>query len=210
MDTDNQFLIFVTKNGLIKRTPLNCFENIRSNGLIATRLAEDDELRFVQTGTKDSSVMIASNWGRVIRYNIDRLIPRGRAAMGQRGIILPKDGEVVGMVVLPQGVESDEIDDSDALPENDFQEKKSVASSNRSLQGLHVLMVTEMGKGKLTDIKDFSANRNPGKGYIGIKLIAKDRLVNLKLISSESGPQELILASKQGNGNCRRLWLIEF
>lgn len=199
MEVEGKFLLFGTKNGLIKRTPLGLFKKIRSVGLTAMRLKDGDELRFVQTASADSSVLVASNKGQVCRYNVERLRPRSRIAGGVKGLVLPKDGEVVGMAVLPHGVESDSQDEPDALTDTEVLEEEPVkTSSPLPLSALCVLMVTERGIGKLVDTKDFPARLHAGKGNIGIRIRKGDSLVSLMLVSPSYGPQELLVASKQG------------
>eukprot|EP00210_Caulerpa_lentillifera_P004475 g4270.t1 len=194
-----KYLLMATKQGKVKRTPLSQFSKIRATGLLATRLKEDDELRFVQVVSQDASVLIASSNGRVIRFNVGKVRPMGRVASGVRGIALPKDAQVVGMLVLPPGEESDEPDEEvveDVEIEGDGLLQTDVPAP--TIKSLEVLMVTKNGLGKRTDVRDFptKVNRN-GIGYIGIRLRKKDELVNLKLLSPNSAP-ELVLASKQG------------
>ena len=213
MDVEGKDLLLGTKKGLIKRTALSRFKFIRQNGLIACRLMEGDELRFVQTASEESSVLMASNNGRVSRFNVDRLRSQGRMSKGVKGLNV-KEGEVVGMAVLPHGVESDSLDDMEesavdtALEEEEEKgdEETSVAVPTpfSPLSGQWCLMVTARGIGKLVHSDDFLTHNRGGIGSIGIRLKKADQLVTLRLVSPNSGPQELILASKQGvhNGSC--------
>ncbi|WP_213421987.1 DNA gyrase subunit A [Bhargavaea massiliensis] len=102
---EEAFLVFTTKQGVAKRTPVTHFANIRSNGLIALSLREDDELVQVKVtdGTKD--VVIGTRGGMLIRFTEDDLRPMGRTATGVRGIHLRSDDYVVGMDVVEEGQE---------------------------------------------------------------------------------------------------------
>ena len=193
-----------TKNGLIKRTPLSAFRNIRANGLIATRLKEGDELCYVQTASAESSVLMASSMGRVCRFNLDTLTPRSRSASCIKGINLQEGAEVVGMTVLPRAAESDSSTESDS---EDSQEEGPDGEDGSSQPGafcagedqMCALMVTEKGIGKLVNVDAFRTSmRRGGSGFIGIRLREGDSLVKLMLVSPECGPKELIVASKKG------------
>jgi len=193
-----QYLLMATKNGIVKRTSLERFSKILSKGLQATRLKENDELRFVQVVSKDASVLIASSNGRVIRFNVDRIRPMGRVAGGVRGMALPADSQVVGMVVLPHGEESDEPED-EFLEEGEVEEEGvKMEAPAQAIKSLEVLMVTKNGTGKRTDAKDYPTRVNRGTmGTTGIQLRRGDSLVSLKLLLPNTSP-ELLLATKQG------------
>ena len=95
-DDKNNCLVFVTKNGLIKRTSLDNFENIRNNGKIAITLKENDELISVKKTTGDNYILIGSNEGRMIRFNENEIRMMGRTASGVKGITLSSTGECIG------------------------------------------------------------------------------------------------------------------
>ena len=97
-----KYLFFVTKNGVIKRVPIEEFENIQKNGKIAISLREDDELAFVKGTSGDEEIVIAASNGKAIRFREDTLRPSGRTAMGVKGI--NTDGsEVVGAATSSEG-----------------------------------------------------------------------------------------------------------
>lgn len=85
-DDENKYLVFCTKKGLVKRTELSEFENIRTSGKIAITLKEDDELLAVKKTNGEKEIMIASSNGRMIRFNEEEIRVMGRTASGVRGI----------------------------------------------------------------------------------------------------------------------------
>ena len=90
-DTTNKCLLFSTKNGLVKRTLLSEFENIRQSGKIAITLKEDDELISVKLADENSQVLMCSSNGRMVRFNVNEIRIMGRTASGVRGINLNND-----------------------------------------------------------------------------------------------------------------------
>lgn len=101
--TDDQFLVMVTKNGLIKRTKLKAYSNVRKNGLIAISLNENDELASCRLTNGDSELFIATTNGMSIRIEETQLRPLSRTAKGVRAIKLRQDDSVVGMARLREG-----------------------------------------------------------------------------------------------------------
>ena len=98
---ENQYIVFCTQRGLVKRTALSEFENIRSNGKIAITLKEDDELLSVKKTTGENEIIIASSNGRMIRFEESEIRVMGRTASGVKGIDLG-DGICVGCeIALP-------------------------------------------------------------------------------------------------------------
>ncbi len=92
-----KYLVFVTKKGLVKRTPLDAYKNVRKNGLIALGLFEDDELAFTKLTDGNEQLMVATKNGMVIRFEETDLRPLSRTARGVRAIKLHTDDCVVGM-----------------------------------------------------------------------------------------------------------------
>ena len=100
-EEENQYIVFCTQRGLVKRTALSEFENIRSNGKIAITLKEDDELLSVKKTTGENEIIIASSNGRMIRFEESEIRVMGRTASGVKGIELG-DGICVGCeIALP-------------------------------------------------------------------------------------------------------------
>ena len=99
-EEEDHFLTMVTKNAVIKRVALSAFRNVRKNGLIALDLAEDDELSWVRlTGGRDD-LLVATRFGKVIRFHEADVREMGRQARGVRAIRLAEGDVVVGMSVL--------------------------------------------------------------------------------------------------------------
>ncbi|MBR2862004.1 MAG: DNA gyrase subunit A [Bacteroidaceae bacterium] len=97
---ENGYLFMATKKGTIKKTAIKDFLNIRSNGLIAIKLDEGDELRWVQGTTGENDVVISTSAGQAIRFNEKDVRAMGRAARGVRGARLRPRDEVVGMDII--------------------------------------------------------------------------------------------------------------
>lgn len=97
---ENGFLFMATKKGTIKKSPIKEFFNIRSNGLIAIKLDNGDELKWVQETTGQNDIVISTSAGQAIRFNEKDVRSMGRAAMGVRGMRLRPKDEVVGMDVV--------------------------------------------------------------------------------------------------------------
>jgi len=96
-------LFMVTKKGVVKKTPINEFANVRKNGLNAIHLREDDELIEVKTTRPDQEVFLVTKSGMCIRFNEKDVRPMGRTASGVRGMNLDPDDEIVGMQKESQG-----------------------------------------------------------------------------------------------------------
>ena len=100
---ENMYLTMVTKKGIIKKTPLKEFRNIRKGGLIALSLAEDDELVAVHETSSRDSVLVATKNGQGILFESTDVRPMGRTARGVRAINLSDDDEVIGAAVPKEG-----------------------------------------------------------------------------------------------------------
>ena len=99
-EEEDHFLTMVTKNAVIKRVALSAFRNVRKNGLIALDLAEDDELSWVRLTSGSDDLLVATRFGKVIRFHEADVREMGRQARGVRAIRLAEDDVVVGMSVL--------------------------------------------------------------------------------------------------------------
>ena len=97
---ESGYLFMATKKGTIKKTAIEDFTNIRSNGLVAIKLDEDDELKWVQGTTGKNDIVISTSAGQAVRFNEKEVRAMGRAARGVRGVKLRPKDEVVGMDVL--------------------------------------------------------------------------------------------------------------
>lgn len=98
-------LVFCTKKGVVKRTELVAFKNIRSSGLIAIRLDPDDDLIAVRRAVADQNVLLFSRKGKSVRFSLDDLRPIGRDTRGVRGMSIKSSDHVVGMEIVHPGCE---------------------------------------------------------------------------------------------------------
>lgn len=99
-EEEDHFLTMVTKNAVIKRVALSAFRNVRKNGLIALDLADDDELSWVRLTSGSDDLLVATRFGKVIRFHETDVREMGRQARGVRAIRLAEGDVVVGMSVL--------------------------------------------------------------------------------------------------------------
>ena len=99
LDDDNRFLVMVTEGGIIKKTALSAFSNVRTNGIIACTLAEGDRLRRAVITDGDDEVVVTTAMGQAIRFNENNVRPMGRTARGVRAVKLRDEDRVVGMLL---------------------------------------------------------------------------------------------------------------
>jgi DNA gyrase subunit A len=169
---EDRFLLFATRKGLVKKTPLSAYGNIRSVGLNAINIREGDELIGVKVTGGDDQVILGTKGGMAIRFHEKDARPMGRVASGVRGIRLSGKDIVVGMVVL-------------ARPDTTL------------------LVVTEEGMGKRTDVEAYRFQGRGGKGVINIKVSEKTgRVVAIKSVVEED---ELMLITRNGVVNRQRV-----
>lgn len=144
---DQHFVVMVTKNGTIKKTPLSAFGNPRRTGIRAISVAEDDDLIDVQMTDGSQDIILGTSHGKSIRFKESDVRPMGRTAAGVRGINLRgKDNRVVGMVIVKR-------------------------------EGGTLLAVSENGYGKRTDILDYPIIKRGGVGVITLKTTARNGLM---------------------------------
>jgi DNA gyrase subunit A len=167
-----KYLVMATKNGIIKKTPLEDFDNIRKSGLIAISLKKGDELKNVQKTTGQDEIILVTRKGQAVRFREKDLRSMGRMASGIKGIRLKKGDEVVAVDVIRA------------------QDPKAKAAS-------HLLVVTENGFGKRTDLKEY---KTQGRGGSGIKTANNTpktgNLVAAKVLTGEE--EDLIVISEKG------------
>lgn len=97
------YLFMATKNGLVKKTPIEDYENVRKTGLAAIALREDDELIEVKFTDNKKDIILVTKFGQCIRFNETDVRSTGRVSMGVRGINLMEEDEVIGMQLTCQG-----------------------------------------------------------------------------------------------------------
>ena len=143
-DHDSKFLFFVTKQGIIKRTTFDEYENINKNGKIAIKLNEDDELAFVRSTDGNAEIIIAGSNGKAVRFLENTVRPLGRTARGVKGFNVD-GGYVIG---LATNLEGEYIL---TITENGFGKKSSLSDyrmTRRGARGVKTVNVTEKS-GKL-------------------------------------------------------------
>ena len=100
---DDQYLFMATKKGIVKKTSLKEYANVRKTGLAAITLREDDELIEVKLTDKEKEVILSTKYGKCIRFDENDVRPTGRTSMGVIGMTLEGDDEVIGMQLTCQG-----------------------------------------------------------------------------------------------------------
>lgn len=171
---EKHYLIFATKNGLMKKTTLEAYSHPRANGIIALGLREGDQLIGVTLTDGESEMLIASHNGKVVRFNESTVRPMGRNASGVRAIKLDEDGvdSAVGMICVEKG-------------------------SNKT-----VLVISEKGFGKRTVLDDengepiYRVTNRGGKGVKTMNLTDKTGL--LIGIDAVTDDDDLMLITKSG------------
>ena len=154
---DDGFLVMVTKRGIIKKTEMSKFKNIRESGLIALNIRDDDELVSVLRTSGQDEVFIATNNGVGIRFNESGVRQLGRTATGVKGIKLGGEDCVIGAVILS--------------PDNTEQK---------------VLFVSENGFGKCTGFDEFRLQSRSGKGTRAYKITPKTgKLLGIELVTDK-------------------------
>jgi len=173
LESGVKYLVMATENGIMKKTEVSEFENVRRSGLIAISLKKGDLLKAVQKSSGQDEIILATKKGQAIRFKEKDVRPMGRIAAGIKGMRLRKDDKVVGMDVIKSKVES----------------LKSKVKS-------YLLVVTENGYGKRTDLAEYRLQKRGGAGIKTAKITSKTgNLVFSKLISDE---EDLIVISKKG------------
>ena len=164
----NNYILFCTKKGLIKKTLVESFSRPRQNGINAITINEGDQLMEVKLTTGNSRILIANQNGRAIHFDESKVRAMGRSAAGVRGIKLD-DGndEVVGMVTV-------DSDDENST----------------------ILVVSENGYGKRSEIDDYRLTGRGGKGVKSMQVTEKTgTVVSIKIVKAED---DLMITTKSG------------
>jgi DNA gyrase subunit A len=147
-DEKNEFLVFCTQNGLVKRTKLEEFDNIRTNGKIAITLKEDDELISVKKTNGSNQILIASSSGRLVRFDENEIRVMGRSASGVKGIEMD-DGKTIGCEIALDGQEILVITENGYGKKTD---KEEYRMTHRGSKGVKALNITDKN-GSIVAIK---------------------------------------------------------
>lgn len=165
---NSHYVMFATKNGVIKKTCLTEYSRPRTNGVNAISIREDDRVIGVCLTNGSDEIILANRNGRAIRFNEDAVRCMGRVATGVRGMTLDEDGqdEVIGMICV-----------------NDIERDT-------------VLVVSEQGFGKRSIVEDYRKTNRGGKGVKTLNITDKTgKLVAIKAVNDE---QDLMIINKSG------------
>ena len=163
------YLFMATAKGVIKKVEMDSFEKVRSNGIAAIKLKDDDQLGWVITTSGNDQIIMVSSGGNSIRFKEKDVRPMGRGASGVIGMRLDKDEKVVGADAVPSGVE----------------------------KGLKILVVMSNGYGKRTDLRFYKVQNRGGRGIMTAKITTKTgKLVSAHIVSEEN--KELVAVSQKG------------
>ena len=165
---NNNFVILVTKKGIIKKTTLEAYSRPRQNGIIALTIKDDDELLSVCLTNGKQEMLLALRSGRAIRFNESTVRPMGRSATGVRGVTLADDNadEVVGMICVDPDNPSD------------------------------ILVVSEKGYGKRSDLDEYRVTNRGGKGVKTLSIT--DKTGDLIAIKDVRNGDDLMIINKSG------------
>lgn len=194
--TEDEYLIMLTRKGNIKKTALSAFANIRSNGLIAISLQEEDELRWVRLATNEDSVIIGTRKGMAIHFqtNSQQLRPLGRSTKGVKSMKLKGDDVLISMDIIPAQIVATIDSSVDGEEEDDSAEEIIVDEAVD--QGPWLLAITKNGYGKRVPIGKFRLQNRAGMGVRAIKFKSKDdRLVAIDIVNPED---ELMIVTNRG------------
>ncbi|MFN3927185.1 MAG: DNA gyrase subunit A [Pseudanabaenaceae cyanobacterium] len=196
--TADQYLVMLTAQGFVKKTALNAFANIRSNGLIAIGLEEGDQLRWVRLARVENTLIVGSKLGMSIRFRTDdeQLRPMGRNSRGVRAMKLAAEDEIVSMDILPAGLAEIESDTEEEVENNSENGEEEELNLENGEQGAWVLVVTREGYGKRVPVSEFRIQKRAGKGLRVTKFKVKsDQLTALRLVSHED---QIMIATSKG------------
>ena len=165
---ENNFIVMVTKNGVIKKTSIEAYSRPRSNGINAITIREGDELLQARVTDGNSDIIIAKRQGKAIRFNESKVRAMGRTAAGVRGVTLEgEEDEVIGMICV-----------------------------NIKVSASNILVVSENGYGKRSNIDDYRITGRGGKGVKTISITEKTgNLVGIMDVTDEDG---LIIICRSG------------
>jgi DNA gyrase subunit A len=165
---NSHYVLAATRNGQVKKTALEAYSRPRSNGIIGISVDEDDALIEASLTGGDHTVVVASSGGRAVHFDESDARPMGRNTRGVRGMKLPGDQTMVGMISVPPE-KQDELD---------------------------VLAVAENGYGKRTSLTDYRVQGRGGKGLITLN--RTDRTGDLVAIKGVYGSEDLMIITENG------------
>jgi DNA gyrase subunit A len=192
---EDNHLVMLTKKGVIKKTNLASFKNIRSSGIIALNLDEGDELGWVALSDGQSNIVIGTSKGYAIRYPENNIRSLSRTARGVNALHL-RDGDsivsfdLISSSIIPQDViESDEVEEVEEI--NSEEEETTLVVTNDPC----LLTVTDDGYGKRTPIKLYRLQSRNGLGIRNIKLKPNSKVASILFVQPDD---EIMLATVKG------------
>ena len=163
---NNNYIIMCTKDGTIKKTKLEAYSRPRQNGVNAIVIREGDQLIEAKLTSGNAEVMIAARDGKAIRFNESTVRPIGRVGAGVRGISIEDGDEVVGMICVEPDLKQD------------------------------VLVLSENGYGKRTDLDEYRITNRGGKGVKTINITEKTgKLISIQAVTDEN---DLMIINRSG------------
>jgi DNA gyrase subunit A len=163
---NNNYIVMCTQQGIVKKTSLEAYSRPRQNGIIAVNINEGDRLLDVALTNGSNEIIIAVDAGRAVRFNEEKVRPMGRTATGVKGVELAEGEKVIGMVCV--------VDPSTA----------------------QLLVVSEQGYGKRSDIEDYRLTNRGAKGVTTLKVTDKTgKLVAIKQVTDND---DLMIINKSG------------
>ncbi|MBQ1958266.1 MAG: DNA gyrase subunit A, partial [Alistipes sp.] len=163
---NNNFIVMCTKEGVIKKTKLEAYSRPRQNGVNAIVIREGDQLLEAKITSGKAEIMIAARGGKAIRFNEENVRPIGRVGAGVRGIALDEGDEVVGMICIEPDAKQD------------------------------VLVLSENGYGKRTDLDEYRVTNRGGKGVKTINITEKTGdLISIQAVTDEN---DLMIINRSG------------
>ena len=163
---DNNYLVMCTKRGIVKKTTLEAYSRPRTNGVNAIVIREGDQLLEVKLTSGNAEIMIAAREGRAIRFNESTVRPMGRVSSGVRAISIDDDNEVIGMIAIEPESKQD------------------------------VLVLSENGYGKRTDLEEYRITNRGGKGVKTINITDKTgKLISIQAVTDDN---DLMIINRSG------------
>jgi DNA gyrase subunit A len=163
---NNNYIIMCTKEGIIKKTKLEAYSRPRTTGVNAIVIRESDQLIEAKLTSGKAEVMIASREGKAIRFNEEIVRPVGRVSMGVRGITLEDGNEAIGMICIEPDSQQD------------------------------VLVLSENGFGKRTDLEEYRVTNRGGKGVKTINITEKTgKLISIQAVTDLN---DLMIINRSG------------
>jgi DNA gyrase subunit A len=195
LEEEGKYILFATRNGLVKKTELKEFSHVRSNGIYAISIEQGDELVAATVTDGQQIVFLATHEGQAIRFDEEDVRPMGRQAYGVWGIRMEKGDYVVGMATTPKDLEKAEADAAKAAADAGVPEA-TATDETLPLKGSLILSVTENGYGKRTAADEYRLQGRGGSGVINVKTTERNgKVVGIAQVSERS---EVMLISQYG------------